>query len=66
MSTENNNTHLPNGGKNALYDTHVGVVKSTNRVVLQPMECKTVDGFTRKVQITETALTEQAEDCKCS
>ena len=66
VSSENNNTTLPDGWRiafNAICDTHVGVVKSTNRVVLQPMECKTVVGFTRKVRTIETALTEQAENC---
>ena len=66
VSPENNNTPLPDGWRiafNALCDTHVVVVKSTNRVVLQPMECKTVVGFTPKVRNIETALTEQAENC---
>ena len=69
VSTENNNTLLPDGrGKafKALCDTHVGLVKSSNRVVLQLMDCKTVVGFTHKVQNTDTALTEQAENCTCS
>ena len=53
VSTENNNTPLPDGrGKafKALCDTHVGLVKSSNRVVLQLMDCKTVVGFTQSTK----------------
>ena len=46
----------------ALVNTKVGVVKTTNRVVLQPFESKTITGFARKVHNCESAVTEPAEN----
>ena len=46
----------------ALVNTQVGVVKTTNRVVLQPFESKTITGFARKSHKCESAVTEPAEN----
>ena len=46
----------------ALVNRQVGVVKTTNRVVLQPFESKTIKGFARKVHNCESAVTEPAEN----
>ena len=46
----------------ALVNTQVGVVKTTNRVVLQPFESKTITGFARKSYNCESAVTEPAEN----
>ena len=42
-------------------NTHVCVVKTTNRVVLQPSESKTITGFARKLHAVESAVTEPSE-----
>ena len=46
----------------ALVSPLVGVVKTTNRVVLQPFESKTITGFARKTQDVESAVTEPTGD----
>ena len=46
----------------ALVDSHVGVVKTTQKVVLQPIESKIITGFARKARDVESAVTEQAEE----
>ena len=46
----------------ALVNTQVGVVKTTNWVVLQPFESKTITGFARKCHNCESAVTEPAEN----
>ena len=39
----------------------VGSVKSTSKIILQPMEAKTITGFVRKTQQVDSAVTETAE-----
>ena len=45
----------------SLTNNSVGVVKSTVKLTLQPMEVRTVTGFVRKGQNVESAITEQIE-----
>ena len=47
---------------NAICNKQAGTVKSTNKIILQPLESKVVTGFVRKDGNVETALTEPAEN----
>ncbi|MCW4346603.1 MAG: pol polyprotein, partial [Candidatus Thiodiazotropha endolucinida] len=47
---------------NALVDTNVGVVKTTQKIVLQPLESRLITGFARKHRDVESAVTEQSEE----
>lgn len=58
-------TTVPEGWKvafSSICNNHIGIVKATHKVVLQPMESKTITGFTRKSKDFESALTEPAEN----
>lgn len=46
---------------NSICSSNVGSVKSTTKVVLQPLEAKTVTGFVRKTKQVDSAVTEIAE-----
>ena len=46
---------------NALNCKHAGVVKATGKIVLQPLEVKTVTGLVRKPRDCESAVTETSE-----
>ena len=45
-----------------LIDDIVGVVKSTQNVILQSYEIKTITGFLRKLRAVESAITEPFSD----
>ena len=62
---ETDKNQVPDSWKtafNALVNTQVGVVKTTNRFVLQPFESKTITGFARKSHDVESAVTEPTEE----
>lgn len=42
----------------AINNNQVGVVKTTSKITLQPMEVKTVTGFVRKNNNVDSAITE--------
>ena len=46
----------------SLSHSQVGTVKATSKVVLQPMEAKTITGFVRKVRDVDSALTEASQE----
>ena len=46
----------------SLCNSQVGTVKATNKVVLQPMEAKTITGFVRKVKDVASAVTETSQE----
>ena len=50
----------------AIRNDHVGVVRTTTAVVLQPNETRTISGLARKSRDSESALTEPLEDCLTS
>lgn len=45
----------------AINNNQVGVVKTTSKITLQPMEVKTITGFVRKNNNVESAITEPSE-----
>ena len=62
VSTDDN--HIPEGWKLAMTsicNKQAGVVKTTNKVVLQPLESKLITGFARKTRDVESVITESAE-----
>ena len=48
-------------GFQAITNKQVGVVRATLKIVLQPMEVRTVHGFVRKRQAVKSAITEPSE-----
>lgn len=46
----------------SICNKHLGTVKTTQKVVLQPYESKIITGLTRKTQDVESAVTEPAEE----
>ena len=49
-------------GFSSICNKQVGVVKTTNRIVLQPLESKVVTGFVRKALDVDAAITEPAAE----
>ena len=49
-------------GFSSICNKQVGVVKTTNRIVLQPLESKVVTGFVRKAIDVDAAITEPAAE----
>ena len=46
----------------SICNNHIGIVKAKHKVVLQPMESKTISGFTWKSKVFESAVTVPAEN----
>ena len=62
VSTDDN--FIPEGWKLAMTsicNKQAGAVKTTNKVVLQPLESKLIAGFARKTRYVESVVTESAE-----
>ena len=65
MPTSTEESEVPQNWRlafNSLCNSQVGTVKATSKIVLQPMEVKTITGFVRKIRDVASAVTESSGD----